>query len=186
MNRAEKYAKQYLSAEIKEIESSARIDYLPNISIYEKAAILKYTEGGYEDLNECLRKSEGKEKTDLGKIIDQSLSKLDKHKGLVYRCVTLSKKELKRYKDAFELKKPIVEHTFLSTSKSKTTAYMFGKNTIFRIYSRTGKDIEKIAKFGIDHPQNEQEVLFGTGSSFDILDISKEGSLTLITMEEIK
>ncbi|WP_165501705.1 ADP-ribosyltransferase [Pedobacter frigiditerrae] len=186
MKKAEEYAKKYLAEEIKEIENTTRINHLLNLSVFEKASILKYTNDGYEDLNEYLRKTEGKEKTDFGKIIDQSLSKLDNYNGLVYRCATLSKKELQLYKNAFELAKPIVEHTFLSTSKSKTIAYMFGKNTIFRIYSRTGKDIEKIAKFGSDHPQNEQEVLFRTGSAFDILDISKEGSRTLITMEERK
>ena len=74
MTRAEKYATKFLLREIKEIENSARIDSLPNLNVYEKAAILKYTEDGFEDLNELLRKSEGKEKTDLGKIIDQSLA----------------------------------------------------------------------------------------------------------------
>ncbi len=186
MTKAEKYATKSLSKEIKEVENSARINNLPNLSVFEKAAILKYTEDGFEYLNEKLRKSEGKEKTDFGKIIDQSLAKLDDFKGLVYRCVTLTKRELQLYRDAFDLGNPITEYAFLSTSKSKTTAYMFGKNTVFKIYSRTGKDIQKIAKFGSDHPQNEQEVLFRKGRSFHILDISKEDSRTLITMEERK
>ena len=48
----EQYAKKYLFREIKEIEISNRLNVLTELTVYEKALILKYSEDGYEDLNE--------------------------------------------------------------------------------------------------------------------------------------
>jgi hypothetical protein len=51
----EKYAKKHLSREIQLIESSGeRLNALPELTVYEKAIIFKYSEDGYLDLNEKL------------------------------------------------------------------------------------------------------------------------------------
>ena len=60
----------------------------------------------------------------------------------------------------------------------------FKGNVLFRMFSRTGKDIKKITKFGINDSPNEKEVFFSSNKTFRILDITKESTYTLITMEE--
>jgi len=185
LNKAEQFATRHLSQEILDIERSGRKTELPALSVFEKAIIYKYSEDGYEQVNELLRVSKGKSNSDFGSVLNHSLSKLPNFNGLVFRCVDLSNLELKRYKEALENNEPITEYSFVSTTKSELTAMAFGRNTRFVIYSRTGKEIEKIAKFGIYNPPNEKEVLFRSGRSFNILEVTKEQNHTLITMEEI-
>ena len=54
------------------------------------------------------------------------------------------------------------------------------------IYSRTGKNIEAFAKYGIYHPQNEKEILFRPNLRFKVLQVTKQHHKTLITLEEIE
>ena len=89
------------------------------------------------------------------------------------------------YIDAEKQGGTVTEHSFISTSKSQLTANGYGRNTRFQIYSRTGKEIEKFAKFGLHNPPNEKEVLFRSGRSFNILEITNEGDYTLIIIEEV-
>lgn len=60
----------------------------------------------------------------------------------------------------------------------------FSGNVMFRIVSKTGKEIEEISKYGIDS-QNEFEILFLPNTRFNILAVTKENDYTLVTMEEI-
>lgn len=150
----EEYANRYLEQEMQGLSYSHINDY-KDLSIYEAALIYKYSNDGYEDLNEELRKSAGKNISNFGKLLNKCLAKLPNYEGLVYRCADLSLRELNRYIEAESLNKPITEHSFVSTSKSELTAISFGKNTKFEIYSRTGKEIERFAKFGLHNPPNE-------------------------------
>ena len=184
MDKAEQYARKYLSREVQDIERSGRNAELPQLNIYERAIIYKYSEDGYEDVNEYLRTSKDKSNTLFGKVLSHCLSKLENYQGVVFRCANLTDYELNSYKDAFENNEPITEYAFVSTSKSELTAIAFGRNTKFVIYSETGIEIEKIAKFGKHNPPNEKEVLFKSGTAFNILEIIKENDYILITMEE--
>lgn len=132
-----------------------------------------------------LKLQKGNNTTEFGILLEHCLTKLPDFEGLVYRGANLTRNELKKYKYGAETGNPVTEPTFVSTSKSRLIAMQFGANTLFRIYSRKGKEIEKIAKFGKYNPPNEKEVLFRPNSSFKILEKRKEGSYTLITMEEI-
>ncbi|CAM4258542.1 ADP-ribosyltransferase exoenzyme [Pedobacter westerhofensis] len=185
MTKAEQFARKYLGREIHEIERSARKNELPDLSVYEKAIIYKYSEDGYEQVNELLRSTNGKTNSNFGTILNTCLSKLENFEGLVYRCASLNSFELKKYLDAEKDGEAIIEHSFISTTKSELTAISFGRNTRFVIYSKTGKEIEKIAKYGKFDPANEKEVLFKSGRKFTILEVIKEAGYTLITMEEI-
>ncbi len=162
MNLTEKHSKLNLRIEISEIERSERITEFPNVSIFDKAIIYKYTCDGYGTVNEILRKSKCKKNSGFGKLLNKSLTKLPNFDGLVYRAANLTKNELKRYEDAIGSNELLKEYSFISTSKSRMIATAFNGNTLFRIYSRTGKEIEKIAKFGIHGYPNEQEVLVGS------------------------
>lgn len=99
--------------------------------------------------------------------------------------VNLSSTELEKYVEAYTSNRAVSEPTFVSASKSRLTAMAFNGNTLFRIFSKTGKAIEKIAKFGVHNPPNEKEVLFRPNRAFRILEIEEELSRTIITMEEV-
>ena len=47
------------------------------------------------------------------------------------------------------------------------------------------EEIEKFAKFGLHNPPNEKEVLFKSGRSFNVLEVTKDRGYTLIIMEEV-
>ena len=175
----DEYAKKHLSREIQLIESSEeRLNALPELTVYEKAIIFKYSEDGYLNLNERLRLSEGKDISIFGILLNECLRKLPDYQGRVYRGVDLSKYDLNRYLEAFKNNILITESFFISTSESQLASRMFGRNVQFQIISKKGKSIREIAKF-----EDEKEVLFRYNTSFEILDISPNHDV--IIMKEI-
>ncbi len=52
MTKAESYSKRFLQREVIEIQRSRRNDELPVLTVYEKAVVFKYSDDGYEALNE--------------------------------------------------------------------------------------------------------------------------------------
>jgi hypothetical protein len=183
-SRAEEFAKLYLPNEIKAIETSERAGGAKELDTFEKAIIYKYSTDGYISLNEQLRESNGEKITELGLLLEEVLKKLPNYRGLVFRRAQVSQEQIKKYKRAFRENATISEICFMSTSKIKTYALLYAGNVVFRISSKTGKDIEKIAKFGVFEGPNEFEVLFNRNTNFHILGITKEHDYTLITLEE--
>jgi hypothetical protein len=185
MNELESYALAHLGSELNEIQSSFRNKLLPELSIYEKAFIYKYSDDGYKEINKELRNSKGRKLSDFTKYLSEALNKLPNFTGLVYRKVYLTKSELQQYNDSLKNSKVLKEYSFVSTTKSRliamefegTTTYV--PNCLFRIQGRTGKDIERITKFA------EKEVLFRPNTRFKVLEITKEVDYWLITMEEV-
>jgi hypothetical protein len=185
MNELEAYASANLSDEINEIQNSFRKNIITELSIYEKALIYKYSDDGFKETNEELRSSGGKILSEFAKYLRNTLDKLGNFEGLVYRKVYLTITEYKRYEDYFKNSKALKEYSFISTTKSRliamefegTTSYV--PNCLFRIQTKTGKDIELITKFA------EKEVLIQPNTKFRILDIRDEGDYKLITMEEV-
>lgn len=64
-------------------------------------------------------------------------------------------------------------------------ALQFSNSPVFIILSKRGKDIEKIAKFGVDSGQNEKEIVFKSGSRFKVLDIKEAENKITIMLEEV-
>jgi hypothetical protein len=180
LKKSEKYSKQHLSVELSLIQTTGRVKELPMIDIYEKAIIYKYSNDGYEVLNEELRNNGGQNNSEFGILLERCLNKLPNYQGLVYRGVFLTENEFKKYSHAMQNSVLVTETTFVSTTKSRLLAMEFG-TTLFRIISKSGKEIEKIATFGIYSPPSEQEVLFKPNRSFRVLEIIND----LITLEEI-
>ena len=158
----EEYAKSFLEEEIRIIENSYRIDVFTELSVFEKAIIYKYSDNGYEDLNEKLRENQGMNMPLFGKFLDESLSKLPDFKGFVFRGIDLSKTEFKRYQDIFDENKFLTENFFISTSQSRFIGNQFG-TTRFEIFVKRGKSIEQIAKYN-----DEKEVILRYNSTFVI------------------
>lgn len=182
----EKYAKKYLSREIQLIESSEeRMNASPELTVHEKAIICKYSEDGYEDLNERLRLNEGKDISDFGMLLDESLSKLPDYQGIVFRGVEMTYGELNKYRLAFINKESVTEHFFLSSSESKAKAYEWSKGNhrvLFRILSKRGKVIESVTKYKV-----EKEILFRYNSNFivDSFTFDENNNVYFITKTEI-
>jgi hypothetical protein len=178
----EEYAKKYLSREIQLIESSEeRVNALPELTVYEKAIIFKYSEDGYEDLNEKLRLSEGKDISAFGILLDECLSKLSNYQGIVFRGVGFPKYKIDEYLIKLSNSEYVTEKAFLSTSLKASEAYKYGTTTL-RIFSKTGKAIESISKY-----QNEKEILFRYNTKFEIIavDFDKENNKYFISLEEL-
>lgn len=182
---AEEYCKLYLRSELKAITSTNRVFELSEIDDFEKAIIFHYTDEGYSVVNSVLRRSAGKLNTEFGVFLTEALGKLPNYEGLVYRCVTLNNSIIQHYMNAAMSGEPIVEHAFSSSSKRRSLAMYFPFNCLFRIYSRTGKEVERISRYGVHQPPNEQEVLFKCGTTFNVLGVTIESGYSLITMEEL-
>ena len=183
-NKLHKYVNEYLAHELKQVRSSpiASIDSI--LSIEERVLIYKYSEDGYESVNSTLLKSKGKINTDYGKLLEKTLLKLPDYKGIVYRNVILSATQLAIYENALAKNLILVEHCFISTSKSPLIANMFGGKYRFTIICKNGKEIERFSKYGVNSGQNEKEVLFTPNCKFEVLEIIKNKDYTLILMEE--
>jgi len=182
----EDYVTAELATELKEIENSGRGTCSLPLSKYERAIIYKYSSDGYESLNEILRN--GNQMPSFGKFLNDCLIKLPNYEGICYRSIKTTKSSLDKYYKALEANTFIVEKGFLSCSRSKLLALYFSNSPLFIIKSKYGKDIEKIAKFGVYGipGQNEKEVLFRNDSKFKVLDISEEKDRITILLEEIQ
>lgn len=181
----QEYVKHNLIKQLQEIKSSKQHITIEELNEFEKSIIYYYSEDGFESLNEKLR--DGEKIPELGKHLNNCLSKLPDYKLLCYRAIHCSNYELKRYYDAFVNNSIIVEKSFLSCSKSRLIALSFSNTPLFIIKSKKGKEIEKIAKFGIESGQNEKEILFMSGSKFRVLNFEEDDKdkTIRITLEEI-
>ncbi|WP_264524943.1 ADP-ribosyltransferase [Flavobacterium sp. N502536] len=174
------YVTTYLSEEHEVIQNTERATELSEINTFEKTIVYKYTKDAFQELNQDLLKNGGQNDSPFGTFLEMTLDKLPSYRDIVYRGTFLSPKALEKYTTALEKGTDVTEHSFFSTSKSRSIAEGFG-TTLLRIVSKNGKEIEKISKFGIHENPNEQEVLFKLNSTFSVLSI--EGNL--ITLEEI-
>ena len=184
MLSATQYSQKYLQSEIQEIEESSRYSVLPELNKFEKAIINKYSLDGYEGINEQLRKTKGKEIPEFGRLLNIVLGKLPDYRDVVYRGVTLTQRQIQRYRNALLNGTEITEYAFISSSTSRIIGKGFMGNCFFIIKSNRGKLIEEIAHYGKFNPPNEYEVLFKSNTKFSILDITTSPNAVTITMEE--
>lgn len=177
------YVHEHLAESFKIIQKTGRQQVLPHINDFQKAIIYKYTDDGYEDINDQLRQQ--KPITKLGKFLIDSLLPLDEYKGLCYRSIKCSKLHLEKYAKAFVEDSIITESSFLSCSKTKNLAFLFSASPMFIINSKKGRDIELIAKYGHFSNQNEKEIVFLPNTQFKVLDIQEltDGSIEIILDE---
>ena len=178
-----KLARLRLKDEIKIIRQNY-LNVLTELTVEEKAVLYWFTENGYEGLNQILRHNKGEKTPPFSILLDIALKKLSSYNFIVYRGVRFTTSRLEKYQNALERNEPIIEHAFMSTSIRRQAASQYG-TIILRIFSKNGKLIENISKFGINSPFNEREVLFTKGSKFLVLDIKEENPYFIITLEEI-
>jgi hypothetical protein len=186
MNEAEQYVKRYLKKELAEVQASPIATVQNGLSLFEKTLVYYYTRDGYKSINKSLRESGGKRGSKAAVLLNGVLKKLPDFEGLVHRTAWLTGKQIQKYKNSFLHNSPLTEFTFVSTSRSALAARLYPKwNVRFQVISKYGKSIEDVSQMGIFHPPNEQEVLFGSGHSFIVLDVTDLGSQMLIILEEV-
>ena len=178
------FVEKTLFSTLQEIEWKQLKDEILNV--YEIALIYHYSESGYENINEILIKNNGAVTTEYAQYLTQILLQLPDYQQVVFRGTTLNKTQKQKYLAAFEQNLIVQEPFFLSASKSESIADSFSKgDTLFTIFSKTGKQIVKFCKFGLNSGQNEKEVLFLPNTNFEVLAVTKHNSKTLIILEEI-
>lgn len=82
------YANEYLEKEIRIVERFN--DVYSFLTVHEKAIIYKYTEDGYESLNEQLRISNGSNISEFRVHLKNALENIPSEYNLAYRGVNLS------------------------------------------------------------------------------------------------
>jgi len=183
MKTLKEYVEKRLSSELEIIQRKRSRKPLQELNIYEETLIYYYTIDGYEKLNEDLR--EGKENS-YEIFLNAALDKLSDYVGIVYRGIELTKNQIESLKIAEIENKEITEQAFVSSSKSLLIAKQYSRaNTEVSIISKTGKEIEKYSFYGVDNPQNEQEVLFKSKTKFSVLGVDESEDITKIVLEEI-
>ncbi len=174
----------YLFSAFQEIKSQRLTDTV--LSLHEIALIYHYSDSGYENINNTLKKNKGIATNNHIRFLCDTLNKLPDYQGVVFRGVNFDKFQKQRYIDAFNQNKPIQEFCFISTSRSELIANSFSKgDTMCMIFSKTGKQIENFSKFGLHSGQNEKEVLFLPNTIFEVLEILQDTTKTTIILEEI-
>lgn len=166
------FVEGHLSDDLEAILKSNRKNYLPQISNHAKAVIYAYSERGPDIFSK-----------DHLKFLNFALSKLPDYKGICYRGI--KKESINKYLDALKNRTEIRETGFTSSSKSLNIARQFSNEIVLTILSKKGKEIEKIAKFGIDDSQNESEVLFLQNTFFKVIRIDEVENKYEIILNEI-
>ncbi|RYU91051.1 ADP-ribosyltransferase [Emticicia agri] len=143
--------------------------------------IYKYTDDGFESLNEQLRESKGEKISDFGEHLKNVLEKIpsEPEGNLAFRGAYLTQKQLDYYINAFNNDENIEEYSFISASTSELVAWQFGK-VRFRIFCDNWKNISPLAKF-----INEKEVVLCYGKKFRVLDYDFQNGIHEFTMIEL-
>ena len=141
----------------------------------EAATVHNYTDLGYQKLNKQLRNPPPDSRIKAKQaLLDSALSKLPDHKGEVFRGVDK--------KMNFEVGAVVKDGGFSSSSPNKDIATInFSGGTLFKIKSKTGKNITDMSRF-----RSESEVLFKSGTGFKVTGKSEDKSGRIVyEMEEI-
>lgn len=157
--------------------------YFLKLDKTEIASINYYTGMGYGTINAALRKGDTialKKFQPVIEAISSGLTKMSEkaYSGVVYRGVSLSNEVLALYKPGSF----ITEKAFTSTSRA--AAESFRGNTLFKILSNTGRQIDEISSF-----PGEAEVLFPPGTVFKVISKKLEDvygrKVTTIYMQQV-
>jgi NAD:arginine ADP-ribosyltransferase len=146
------------------------------LSPEQRAAILDYSDSGYQRINRALR--DGTVSRSLAKkvsILAAALNQLPDFRGDVFRGAQIDPDLLAPYQDVGNT---IVEPAFISPSRSPSKAFL--GNARFYILSKRGKEIHRWSAY-----RDEEEVLFPPGTKFKILEYSRDGDDIEIFLEEM-
>ena len=155
----------------------------------DSKALISYTEGSFGKINHALRNDiDAPENRKKIQEVLHVFQALPSYRNPVFRRVTLSTKDLRRYR----VGRKIVEKAFISTSKvpwSIDFEYVDeikqqDKNIVLMIIQGTsGRDISQLST---NWMSDGQEVLFPPGRTFNVIARSKQHGIEYITLEEVQ
>ena len=185
MRELEKYVQENFPDELEKVRQDFANTFL-RLTDAEKTIIYKYSDDDFTfvGINKVLRDSEGLSMPEFAKYLNVALSKLPKTKGIpTYRGIEKADIDFEKLVYAYENKTLWTDYGFFSTSRNRIIADSYG-DLIFVVSGKNAKSIEKISKFGAGNLENEEEVLFKSGTSFKVLDISTRRNQTIIKLRE--
>lgn len=144
------------------------------LTLSEFLSISDYAQEFYACMNSYLRNKDNKHPV-IGAyvaLLNQALDKLPNYEGIVIRGATLPESVA-----AIHKKGNVV--TYDAFTSATTNKIPWGKD-VFIIISQTGKPI-----MSISYHKNESEVLFKSGTQFEILDVYTEDKVKYYVMKEI-
>lgn len=157
----------------------------PRLSLPEKAAIFYYTTNeGYRRMNRNLREialgrgSMADPIFKLARVIDVALARLPRFEGLTYRGIHRPSGKFIQQVQSLEPGEIVAFRGFTSTSIEPTSAFRGRVRLI--IHSRSGRKIEHLS-----WKAAEQEVLFGRGLQFRVIERRYEGERLILEVEEL-
>lgn len=147
----------------------------------EAQALGYYTGNGYRMMNPTLRSGTLDQVERVAPTLAKAMAALKKapvHQGWVFRGTSLTAEQLARY----QVGARIIEPHFTSSSSSFAIAEEFrgSGNVQMQIYSASGRSVHGVTAFA-----RENEVLFNYASTFEVLSVRTNGSMTQITLREI-
>ena len=187
MRELEKYVQENFPDELEKVRRNFANEF-PRLTDAEKTIIYKYSDDDFTfvGVNKTLRNSEGLNVSEFAKYLNFALSKLPKTKGITtFRGVYKSDIDFDKLVYAHESGTLWTDYGFFSTSHNRIIADGCG-DLIFIVFGKNGKAIEKISKFGAGNFDNEEEVLFKSGTLFKVLDISTRRNQTIIKLREFR
>lgn len=144
------------------------------MSYEEFTALQEYTGSAYGCMNSYLRQSNKKNQAieEYIQLVNQALDKLPNYQGIVVRGGNLPSNVAEMHQKG----NIVTYQAFTSTSTGRS----FSAKDQFLIISKTGKPI-----MGSSQMKAEHEVLFKSGTRFEVLETFKEGTVQYYVMKEV-
>jgi uncharacterized protein YukE len=160
----------------------------PNLSEEGALGVWDYTtDNGYQTMNTALRDPGALAAHELPKAqeriaaVNRGLSELPPHPGTTYRGTDIPASML----DDYQVGRVVSDPAFLSTSESEAVAQGFrsrnGGNAFFEVHGATGRNVAPLSQYG----SGEAEVLFRSGTRFEVLDKIDMGAYIKYVLREV-
>ena len=156
------------------------VDPIFRLTDLERMAIWIYTtpRDWHRLVNEALWSGRvSREVRVFASVLNRALLKLPRVSGTVYRG-TFIRHQPDVFLSRHKVGETVTWPGFTSTTRTRHNAYV--GNVLFRIESMTGRSLQ-----GYAADEADEEVLFGTGTSYKVLDIAREEPVIAVDLVEM-
>ncbi|MDO5776513.1 MAG: ADP-ribosyltransferase [Eubacteriales bacterium] len=176
--------KDAINARKRELYANKKVGNIKigELSVKEKAAIIRYISPDAYVLNDKLRRGVETELTDMEKEwikdLDMAIEKLPNYEGGLNRSITIVfEEDAQKFFDEFHKGKEYIANQYLSTTKSG----VYNEDAQVQIYIQNAKNGKDLGKFN----DMENEVLYPYGTKFEVVNkIEKDGRFYILLEEK--
>lgn len=176
--------KDAINARKRELYANKKVGNIKigELSVKEKAAIIRYVSPDAYVLNDKLRRGVETELTDMEKEwikdLDMAIEKLPNYEGGLNRSITfVFEEDAQKFFDEFHKGKEYIANQYLSTTKSG----VYNEDAQVQIYIQNAKNGKDLGKFN----DMENEVLYPYGTKFEVVNkIEKDGRFYILLEEK--